>query len=117
MSVTTTQLLSSGEFCKLRYDTIPVKSASANFFSILITQKCQILSCDTLVENEHYYSPHRRSYVQIMFVHGNFLGKFRVYLFLLRVSQVLTIVSPLIFISYAKGLYGEFSNLWASPLN
>jgi hypothetical protein len=29
MSATTTQLLSSGEFCKLRYDT-PVKSASAN---------------------------------------------------------------------------------------
>jgi len=31
MSAMTTQLLSSGEFCKLRYDTIPVKSASANF--------------------------------------------------------------------------------------
>ena len=30
MSATTTQLLSSGEFCKLYYDTIPVKSASAN---------------------------------------------------------------------------------------
>jgi hypothetical protein len=30
LSATTTQLLSSGEFCKLRYDTIPVKSASAN---------------------------------------------------------------------------------------
>ena len=30
MSATTTQLLSSGEFCKLRYDTMPVKSASAN---------------------------------------------------------------------------------------
>ena len=30
MSATTTQLLSSGEFCKQRYDTIPVKSASAN---------------------------------------------------------------------------------------
>jgi len=30
MSATTTQLLSSGAFCKLRYDTIPVKSASAN---------------------------------------------------------------------------------------
>jgi len=30
MSVKTTQLLSSGEFCKLRCDTIPVKSASAN---------------------------------------------------------------------------------------
>jgi hypothetical protein len=31
MSATTTQLPSSGEFCKLRYDTVPVKSASANF--------------------------------------------------------------------------------------
>jgi len=30
MSATTTQLLSSGEFCKLYYDTTPVKSASAN---------------------------------------------------------------------------------------
>jgi hypothetical protein len=30
MTATTTQLFSSGEFCKLRYDTIPVKSASAN---------------------------------------------------------------------------------------
>jgi len=30
MSATTTKLLSSGEFCKMRYDTIPVKSASAN---------------------------------------------------------------------------------------
>jgi len=30
MSATTTQLPSSGELCKLRYDTIPVKGASAN---------------------------------------------------------------------------------------
>jgi len=30
MSASTTQLLSSGEFCKLRYDTIPVKSTFAN---------------------------------------------------------------------------------------
>jgi hypothetical protein len=30
ISATTTQLLSSGEFYNLRYDTIPVKSASAN---------------------------------------------------------------------------------------
>jgi len=30
MSATTTQLLSSGEFYKLSYDTMPVKSASAN---------------------------------------------------------------------------------------
>jgi hypothetical protein len=52
MSATTTQLLSSGEFCKLRFDTIPVKSASSNVFSIPITQKCQILSCGTLVANE-----------------------------------------------------------------
>jgi hypothetical protein len=29
LSATTTQLLYSGEFCKLRYDTIPVKSATA----------------------------------------------------------------------------------------
>jgi len=30
MSAATTQLLSSGELCKLRYDTTPVKSASTN---------------------------------------------------------------------------------------
>jgi len=30
MSAMTTQLLSSGKFCKLRYDTIPVKSSPAN---------------------------------------------------------------------------------------
>jgi len=29
MSATTTQLLSSDEFCELRYDNMPVKSASA----------------------------------------------------------------------------------------
>jgi hypothetical protein len=51
MSATTTQLLSSGEFFKLRYDTIPVQSAPANL-SVPVTQKCQILSCDTLVANE-----------------------------------------------------------------
>ena len=32
MSATTTKLLSSGEFCKLRYDTIPVQSASADVY-------------------------------------------------------------------------------------
>jgi len=30
LSATTTQLLSSGEFCKLRYENTPVKSASEN---------------------------------------------------------------------------------------
>ena len=32
MSATATQLLSSGEFCKLRYDAIHVKSSSANVY-------------------------------------------------------------------------------------
>jgi len=32
MGATTTQLLSSGEICKLRYDTTPVKRASAKRF-------------------------------------------------------------------------------------
>jgi hypothetical protein len=50
MSATTTQLLSKGEFCKLRYDTIPLHLYS--FLSIPVTQKCQILSCDTRVANE-----------------------------------------------------------------
>ena len=54
MSATTTQLLSSGEFCKQRYDTIPVKLHLLTFISIPVTQKCQILSCDTLVANERY---------------------------------------------------------------
>jgi len=53
MNATTTPLLSSGEFCQLRYDTIPDKSASAGI-SIAITQKCQISSCDTLVAIERY---------------------------------------------------------------
>jgi len=39
MSAKTTQLLSSGEFCKLRYDTIPVKSASANVSLYTINSK------------------------------------------------------------------------------
>jgi len=30
MSATTTQLLSSGEFCELRHDTVPAKRASEN---------------------------------------------------------------------------------------
>ena len=60
MSATTTQLLSSDEFCKLPYDTIPVKSASVNDLSVPITKKCQILSCDTLVANERYIYKQRR---------------------------------------------------------
>jgi hypothetical protein len=44
MSATTTQLLSSGEFSKLRYDTIPVKNASANVFSY--TNNSKMLNCE-----------------------------------------------------------------------
>jgi len=54
MSATTTQLLSSGECCKLRYDTIPVKNASAKFLSIPKTQKCQISSCDSVLLGVRY---------------------------------------------------------------
>jgi hypothetical protein len=54
MSATTTQLLCSGDFCKLRYDTIPVKSASANVSFYTNNAKFQISSCDTLVANERY---------------------------------------------------------------
>jgi len=39
LSATTTQLLSSGEFCKLRYDTILLKVHLQTFLSIPVTQK------------------------------------------------------------------------------
>ena len=66
MSATTTQLLSSGEFCKLRYDTIPVKSASANvYFHPNNSKKSQILSCDTLVANEWYIHVRRAARINI----------------------------------------------------
>jgi len=54
MSGTTTQLLSSGEFYRLRYNITPIKMHLQTFLSITITQKCQILSFDTLVKNEQY---------------------------------------------------------------
>jgi len=54
MSATTTRLLSSGEFCKLLYDTLPVKSASVNVYFYTNNSKCPTLSCDTLVANEQY---------------------------------------------------------------
>jgi hypothetical protein len=39
MSATTIQLLSSGEFCKLRYDTTPVKIASVKVSSYINNSK------------------------------------------------------------------------------
>jgi hypothetical protein len=44
MSTTTTGLLSSGEFYKLRYDTIPVKSASAKVS--FYTNNSQMPTCE-----------------------------------------------------------------------
>ena len=53
MSATTTQLLSSGEFCKLLYDTITVKSASANVsFYTSNPKNAKFGVCDILVANE-----------------------------------------------------------------
>jgi hypothetical protein len=53
ISATTTQLLSNGEFCKLRYDTIAVKSASANVSFYTNNSKMPNFElCDTLVAKE-----------------------------------------------------------------
>ena len=49
---TTTQLLSSGEFRKLRYTLYLLKVHLQTFLYIPGTQKCQILSYDTLFVNE-----------------------------------------------------------------
>jgi hypothetical protein len=55
MTATTTQLLSSGEFSKLRYDIIPVKSASANVSFYTDKSKMPNFELrDTLVANERY---------------------------------------------------------------
>jgi hypothetical protein len=57
ISATTTQLLSSGEFCKMLMTLYVLKVHLQKFLSIPITQKCQILSCDTLVANERFHIP------------------------------------------------------------
>jgi hypothetical protein len=54
MSATTTQLLSSGEFCKLRYDTIPVKSGSANVSFYTNKSKMPNFELTLFVANERY---------------------------------------------------------------
>jgi hypothetical protein len=55
MSATTTQLLSSGEFYKVPYDTVPVKCASANVsFYTNNSKNAKFFSCDSLVGNERY---------------------------------------------------------------
>jgi hypothetical protein len=56
MSATTTQLLSSGEFCKLRYDTIPVKSGSANLSFYTNNSKIPNFGLLHSVPSVHYYA-------------------------------------------------------------
>jgi len=57
MSATTTKLLSSGEFANCVTTLYLLKVHLQKFLSIPITQKCQILSCDTLVANERHILP------------------------------------------------------------
>ena len=52
MSAMTTQLLSSFANCVMTLYLFKVHLQT--LFSTTITQKCQILSCDTLVANELY---------------------------------------------------------------
>jgi len=54
MSAKMTQLLSSGELYKLRYDIMPVRSASANVSFYTNNSKMSILCCDILVVNERH---------------------------------------------------------------
>jgi len=57
MSATTTKLPSSGEFCKLRYDTMPVKSAYANVSLYTSNSKMPNFEFETVVANERYILP------------------------------------------------------------
>jgi len=61
MSATTTQLLSSGEFFKLRYDTIPVKSASANVS--FYTNNSKMPNFELCCRKWAIYSPNVGTYV------------------------------------------------------
>jgi hypothetical protein len=54
MSATTAQLLSSGEFRKLRYDTVHVKSASANVSFGTNNSKIPNFELLQIVANERY---------------------------------------------------------------
>jgi len=74
MSATTTQLLSRGEFCKLRYDINLLKLHLQTFLFIPITQKCQILSlrsdtCTYLTEN-YVCIYHDCGFISILFINS-----------------------------------------------
>jgi hypothetical protein len=60
MSASKTQLLSSGKFCKMRCDNVPVKSASANVsFYTNNSRNAKFFICDTLVANERCVYKHK----------------------------------------------------------
>jgi len=54
MSATMTQLLSAASFASCVMTLYLLKVHLQTFLSIPVTQKCQILSCDSLVGNERY---------------------------------------------------------------
>jgi hypothetical protein len=66
----TTQLLSSGEFCKLRYDTIPVKSASASVSLSTSNSKMPNFEFDALVANKRF-NQHQQRLVFYLFIQIN----------------------------------------------
>jgi hypothetical protein len=77
------RLASKSQHCKLRYDTIPVKSASANVsFYTSKSKKRQILICDTLVASERYQGSQNYSYIKLQLL--------RVPFFFLRERRVVT---------------------------
>ena len=61
MSATKTQLLSSGEFCKLSYGTIFIKSASANVYFYIKQLKNAKFSVVTLLSqmSDMFVSAHK----------------------------------------------------------
>jgi len=66
MSATTTQLLSSGKFCKLRYDTIPVRSASANISFLTKNSKMPNYLVVTLLSQMSYTFLKKESVIRIL---------------------------------------------------
>jgi len=63
------QQLSNGEFCKLRYDTIPVKSASANVSLSTSNSKMPNFEFDALVASE-LFNRHQQQLISL-FIHSN----------------------------------------------
>ena len=82
----TTQLLSSGEFCKQRYDTIPVESASANISFYTYNSKMpnfELWHCCHkwalyLLAAQHlviWYTPHHMRLTMVLVCHARWFSK------------------------------------------